>query len=83
MVDTFKFYTERAEAAATAAENTTLENVRERELRAERTWRGLAQKAQAVAVQRKKVERDVAERKAAEKAAEAQSSAESTWPNTA
>ncbi len=66
MADTFKFYCERADAAATAAQNTTLDNVRERELRAEKTWRGLAMKAQAVAVQREEVEREKAERRASE-----------------
>jgi hypothetical protein len=66
MADTFKFYCERADAAAEAAKNTTLDNVRERELRAEKTWRGLAQKAQAVAVQREEVEREKAERRSIE-----------------
>jgi hypothetical protein len=66
MADTFKFYCERADAAAAAAKQTTLENVRERELRAEKTWRGLAMKAQAVATQREEVEREKAERRAAE-----------------
>ncbi len=37
MADAFRFYVERAEAAATAAKITTLENVRKRELRAERS----------------------------------------------
>ena len=66
MADTFKFYCERADAAAAAAKNSTLENVRERELRAEKTWRGLAMKAQAVAIQRDEVEREKAERRASE-----------------
>lgn len=58
MADTFKFYCERADEAAAAAKNATLANVRERELRAEKTWRGLAMKAQTVAIQREKVERE-------------------------
>lgn len=70
MADTYKFYRERADAAAAAAEKATLDNVRERELRAEKTWRGLADQARAVAVQREKVETEKAERRALEAAAE-------------
>ncbi len=75
MADTFKFYVERAEAAAAAARSTTLENVRERELRAEKTWRSLARKAQAVATQREQVEREKVERQTAENETESQSHA--------
>ncbi|MBE5074657.1 hypothetical protein IM511_10120 [Erythrobacteraceae bacterium E2-1 Yellow Sea] len=63
--NTFEFYDARANAAAIAAEQATLENVRERELRAEKTWRALAHQAQAVAVQRVKVEREKAEQREA------------------
>lgn len=63
--NTFEFYDTRARAAAVAAEKATLENVRERELRAEKTWRSLANQAQAVAVQREKTEREKAELRAA------------------
>lgn len=70
MADTYKFYRERADAAAAAAEKATLSNVRDRELRAEKTWRGLADQARAVAVQREKVETEKAERRALEAAAE-------------
>jgi hypothetical protein len=42
MAQTYEFYSERANAAAEAAENASLENVRQREMRAEKTWRGLA-----------------------------------------
>lgn len=62
MADTYKFYRERADAAAAAAKAATLANVRERELRAEKTWMGLATQAQAVADQRAKTEREKAER---------------------
>ncbi len=61
MADTYESCCERADAAAAAAENATLENVRERELRAEKTWRGLANKAQAVAKQRERLQREKAE----------------------
>lgn len=63
---TYKFYCERAEAAAIAAKNATLENVRERELRSEKTWRGLADRARAIGKQRERVEREKAEQRSAE-----------------
>lgn len=66
MADTYEACRSRADAAAKAAKNATLANVRDRELRAEKTWRALAENARAVAVQREKVEREKAERKAAE-----------------
>ena len=66
MADSYQFYKERADAAAAAAEQATLENVRERELRAEKTWLGLANQARAVAVQREKAEREKAERRSAD-----------------
>ncbi|ALE15714.1 hypothetical protein AMC99_00402 [Altererythrobacter epoxidivorans] len=66
MAATYDFYCERADQAAKAAANATLANVRERELRAEKTWRGLADQARAVAVQREKVEREKAEQREAE-----------------
>jgi len=62
MADNYDFYVKRADEAADAAKNATLQNVRERELRAEKTWRGLADHAHAVAVQRAKVEREKAAR---------------------
>ena len=64
MADAYKFYRERADAAATAARDATLENVRERELRSEKTWRGLANKASAVAKQREIDELEKANRQA-------------------
>lgn len=68
MADTYKFYVERAEAAATAAREAKLDNVRDRELRAEKTWLGLASHAKATAAQREKTEREKAERRAQEEA---------------
>ena len=70
MAATYEFYDERAKAAAAAAKVATLDNVRERELRAEKTWRDLANQAKAVVKQRKQVELERAERRAAEIAAE-------------
>ncbi len=66
MAATYDFFKERADEAAKAAERATLVNVRERELRAEKTWRGLAEQAQAVAVQRKKIEQEKASQKDSE-----------------
>ena len=66
MADSYKFYLERAEAAAIAAGAATLDNVRDRELRAEKTWLGLANQAKAVALQREKSEREKAERRSSE-----------------
>ena len=62
MADNYDFYVRRADEAAEAAKSATLQNVRERELRAEKTWRGLADHARAVAVQRAKVEHEKAVR---------------------
>ena len=59
-----------ADEAAAAAKTATLDNVRDRELRAEHTWRGLANQARAVAVQRAKVEEEKAAQRAEERAAE-------------
>jgi hypothetical protein len=64
MADTYENCCERADAAAAAAKNAALDNVRERELRAEKTWRGLAKKAQAVAEQRERTLREKEERDA-------------------
>lgn len=66
MAQTFEFYHARAEEAAARAKVADLENVRERELRAEKTWRGLAAQARKVATDRAKAEEARAERRAAE-----------------
>ena len=58
MADSYEFYRERADAAAAAAENATLDNVREREIRAEKTWRGLAEQARKVKLDREKSQRE-------------------------
>ena len=66
MAQTYEFYCERADEAAALAEKATLDNVRERELRSEKTWRGLAEQARKTAVQRVKAENERAEKHAAE-----------------
>ena len=66
MADTYEACCEKADLAAAAAAAATLDNVRERELRAEKTWRGLAEKARSVAEQREKVEREKREARDAE-----------------
>ncbi|MXO75682.1 hypothetical protein GRI40_10680 [Altererythrobacter aerius] len=66
MSQTFEFYDARAREAAEAADAATLDNVRERNLRAAKTWRALADQAQRVLADRKKSERERAERRVAE-----------------
>ncbi|WP_284126249.1 hypothetical protein [Parerythrobacter aestuarii] len=68
MHQSYEFYSARASEAAAAAEAATLDNVRDRELRAEKTWRGLADQARAVAQQREKIVQEKAEARAAEEA---------------
>ena len=66
MSQTFEFYDARAKEAAAEANAATLDNVRERNLRAEKTWRGLAEQARKTLAEREKVERERADRRAAE-----------------
>ena len=76
MADSYESCSERADAAALAASNAQLDNVRERELRAEKTWRGLAEKARSVAQSREKVEQQkIAEREMLASQAQAASAA--------
>ena len=58
MSQTYEFYSARADEAAKAAGQADLANVRERELRAEKTWRGLADQARSVLETRTRVERE-------------------------
>ena len=58
MHQSYEFYIARAKESAAAASAATLANVRDRELRAEKTWRGLAAQAHAVAKQRDKIVRE-------------------------
>ncbi|MBD2840893.1 hypothetical protein [Erythrobacter rubeus] len=66
MAQTYEFYRDRADEAAAKAKEAKLENVRERELRSEKTWRALANQAQAVARDRAKAEEERAAKRAAE-----------------
>lgn len=56
MTQTFEFYDARAKDAAAEASAATLDNVRDRNLRAEKTWRGLADQARRVLRDRQKTE---------------------------
>ena len=58
MSQSYEFYCARADQAAAAADKAELANVRDRELRAEKTWRSLAEHARAVAEERAKLVRD-------------------------
>jgi hypothetical protein len=66
MAQTYEFYCERADEAAVMAGQATLDNVRERELRSERTWRGLAEHARKTAEERVKADVLRAERRTAD-----------------
>lgn len=74
MSQTFEFYDARAREAATEAQAATLDNVRERNLRAEKIWRGLADQARKVMTDRRKTEAEKAARRI-EEAAEAEAAA--------
>jgi len=78
MAQTYEFYCERADEAAALADRATLDNVRERELRSEKTWRGLAEQARKTAEERVKADTVRAERRAAE-AADAAEAAEAVY----
>ncbi len=74
MAQTYEFYSERADEAAAQAEKSDLANVRERHLRAEKTWRGLAEQARKTVQDRARADEERAARRAAEaEAAEAAS----------
>lgn len=66
MSQTFEFYHARAEESATEAEAAQLDNVRDRALRSEATWRGLAEQARKVAEDRVKAENERSVKRAAE-----------------
>jgi hypothetical protein len=66
MPATFEFYDARATEAAAAAKEATLDNVRERNLRAEKTWRGLAEQSRKALLVREKQERERAARRESE-----------------
>jgi len=66
MSQTFEFYDARAQESAAEAAGAILDNVRERALRSEKTWRALADQARKVVVDREKAEAIRQARRAAE-----------------
>jgi hypothetical protein len=68
MLYTYEFCSERADEAMALAEAATLDNVRMRELRSEKSWRGLAELARSAAEGRIKADRERADRRDAEAA---------------
>ena len=66
MAQTYEFYRDRADEAAIAAQAAVLDNVRDRELRSEKTWRGLAEQARKVSEDRVKAEEARTARREAE-----------------
>ena len=72
MSQTFDFYDERARSAEAEAERAVLDNVREREMRSARAWRGMADRQLMIDAERVKAEEIRSARRAAElEAAEA------------
>jgi hypothetical protein len=65
MSQSYEFYAERAREAADEAAAATLDNVRERNLRAEKTWSMLAEQARKVRIDREKAEATKAAQRAA------------------
>jgi hypothetical protein len=66
MSQTFEFYDQRAKAAQAEADKAVLGNVRERELRSARAWRGMADRQLMVDAERVKADEVRAQRRAAE-----------------
>ncbi|EAQ27962.1 hypothetical protein NAP1_10223 [Erythrobacter sp. NAP1] len=56
MAQTYEFYIERAGESAKAAKEAVLQNVRERELRSEQHWLGLAERTRAGKIAREKAD---------------------------
>ena len=71
MSQTFEFYDQRAKAAEAEAQAALLDNVRDRELRSAKAWRGMADRQLMIDSERVKAEEIRAERRAAELAAAA------------
>ena len=69
MSQTFEFYDSRAREAAIEAQEAVLDNVRERSLRAEKTWRGLAEQARKVKIDRERAGEEREAKRLAEEAA--------------
>ena len=68
MAQTYEFYNARAEEAAARASEAKLDNVREREERAAKSWRGLAEQARKSVIAREKADADRIARREAEAA---------------
>ena len=66
MSQTFEFYDERARASQEAADTALLDNVRERELRSAKAWRGMADRQLMVDAERIKSDAQRAARRAEE-----------------
>ena len=66
MYQSFEFYEARAQEAALEANAATLDNVKQRNLRAEKSWTRLAELARKVAIDRAKAEQAKAEKRNAE-----------------
>ena len=72
MSPTFEFYDQRAKSAELEAERAQLDNVRDRELRSAKAWRGMADRQLMIDAERVKAEEIRSARRAAElEAAEA------------
>jgi hypothetical protein len=83
MSQTFEFYHARAEESASEAQAAQLDNVRDRALRSEATWRGLAEQARKVAEDRVKAEHERSLKRAAEAEALARLDADALEDQTA
>ncbi len=66
MAQTYEFYSARADEAAARANEAVLDNVKDRELRAEKSWRALADQARKGVIAREKADAERIERRAAE-----------------
>jgi hypothetical protein len=66
---TYEFYVQRADAAQSAADEATLDNVRDRELRSANAWRTMADRQLMIEAERSKADEVRAERRAAEREA--------------
>lgn len=69
MAESFEFYDTRANEAAAEASTAELANVRERALRSEKTWRGLAAQSRRVLAERAKADIARATRREEERSA--------------
>lgn len=69
VTQTFEFYDQRARAASAEADKAVLDNVRERELRSAKAWRGMADRQLRIDAERVKTDAARAVRRAEEAAA--------------